>query len=64
MKLLIKSCNFSQATKKRNAFAELDEDDIEMDNSDDDDDSETSDFDDDLDPDNIEVPGECGLSLG
>lgn len=44
-----------QATKKRNAFAELEEDDdVEMDN---DSDSDVSDFDEDLDPDKIEVPG-------
>lgn len=48
----------SQATKKLNAFADLDDDDIEMDDSENDVDSETSDFDDDLDPDKIEVPGE------
>lgn len=51
--------DFRQATKKLNAFADLDDDDVEMDNdSEDDVDSETSDFDDDLDPDKIEVPGE------
>lgn len=39
-----------------NSLAELEDDDLEMDDSNDD--SDASDFDEDLDPDNIEVPGE------
>jgi hypothetical protein len=48
-----------QATKKLKAFADFDDDELDMDNdSNDSDEDDVSDFDeDDLDPDKIEVPG-------
>lgn len=52
-----------QATKKLNAFADLDGDDVEIDNDSADDSDDASDFDEDLDPDKIEVPGESRFEL-